>query len=570
MLPQRVRALNGNAKGVGAGIEGKQIHGGAKKDGKARSSRAAYRHGATAHNAQILIIGASGTSCAPRRQSPVPLDWLAMLLQSVVGRLRVARHRARVVLGTSVFAALCLAAPALAASPSSSALPPAVLAALARAQLPQDALSVVVVEAESGAAPRLAYQPALAMNPASVMKLVTTFAALDQLGPAYTWRTPFYFGGPVQAGVLQGPLYIQGQGDPQLVMERLWLALRRLQAMGVRGIKGDIVLDRSAFALAAHDPGLFDGEPLRPYNVAPDALLVNYKSLAMGFFPDAQAGLARIQYDPPLARMALQASVPLAPLGTPCGDWRARLQGALQEPGRMAFAGNYPASCGERSWAVAPVDGAQFAARAIEGMWRELGGELSGVVRDGRVPPGLAPAMVVESPALSEVVRDINKYSNNVMAQQVFLTLGWQRTGLGSWDSARASLRQWWLQRLGAQEPLEVDNGAGLSRDARVTAQGLARMLQLAWASPVMPEFLASLPVLGVDGTLRSRQSRASGVAHLKTGSLRDAAALAGYVHAASGRRYVLVALVNHDQAAAARAALDALVEWAVDDLPAR
>lgn len=488
-----------------------------------------------------------------------------MLLQSVVGRLRVARLRARAALALG----FCLAVPALAAPSSSSALPPAVAAALARAQLPQEALSVVVVEAEGGKAPRLAYQPALAMNPASVMKLVTTFAALDQLGPAYTWRTPFYLGGPVRAGVLQGPLYIQGQGDPRLVMERLWLALRRLQAQGVRSIAGDIVLDRSAFALTAHDPGRFDGEPLRPYNVSPDALLVNYKSLIMGFLPDAAAGLARIQYDPPLAGMALQASVPLAPEGTPCGDWHARLQGTLEDAGRMAFAGSYPASCGERNWAVAPVDSAQFAARAIEGMWRELGGQLSGTVRDGRVPAGLTPAMTVESPALSEVVRDINKYSNNVMAQQVFLTLGWQRTGVGSWDSARAALDQWWRQRVGQQELPVVDNGAGLSRDARVTARGLAHMLQVAWASPVMPEFLASMPVLGVDGTLRRNRSRATGVAHLKTGTLRDASALAGFVHAASGRRYVLVAMVNHSQAAAARPAFDVLVEWAASDLAA-
>lgn len=476
---------------------------------------------------------------------------------------------------------LAFAAPASARTPP-AALPPAVLAALAQAQLPLDALSVVVVEAEAGAGagagagaaggpePRLAWQPARPMNPASVMKLVTTFAALDQLGPAYRWRTPVYLGGPVRAGELQGPLYIRGQGDPRLVMERLWLALRRLQAMGVRSIAGDIVLDRSAFALTAHDPGLFDGEPLRPYNASPDALLVNYKSLVMGFWPDVQAGLARIQYDPPLAGMALQSSVPLAPEGTPCGDWRARLQGTLELAGRMAFAGSYPAACGARNWAVAPVDGAQFAARAIEGMWRELGGQLSGGVREGLVPPGLPAAMEIESETLAEVVRDINKYSNNVMAQQVFLTLGMQSSQVATWEGARASLRQWWQRKVGPQEPPLVDNGAGLSRDARATAEGLARMLQQAWASPVMPEFLASLPVLGVDGTLRSSQSRASGAAHLKTGSLRDALALAGYVHASSGRRYVLVAMVNDPRAAAARPALSALVEWVAGDLAPR
>lgn len=475
---------------------------------------------------------------------------------------------ARALLGLSLTLAPWV--PQAGAATPASALPPAVAAALARAQVPADALSVLVVDAESIATPRLAWQPDRPMNPASVMKLVTTFAALEQLGPAHTWRTPFYLGGPVQAGVLRGPLYIQGQGDPQLVMERLWLALRRLQALGVRAIEGDIVLDRSAFALPAHDPAAFDGEPLRPYNASPDALLVNYKSLVMGFLPDVPSGVARIQYDPPLAGMALQSSVPLAPEGSPCGDWQARLQASLEQAGRMEFAGSYPAACGPRNWSVAPVDGAQFAARAIEGMWRELGGQLAGTVRDGRVPPGLEPAMVSESQPLAQIVRDINKHSNNVMTQQVFLSMGWQRTGVGSWDSAQAALRQWWQQRVAGQALPIVENGAGLSRDERVTAQGLARMLQLAWASPVMPEFLASLPVLGVDGSLRRSQARASGRAHLKTGTLRDASALAGFVHAASGRRYVMVALVNDPRAAAARPALEALVEWVVGDLAPR
>ena len=120
--------------------------------------------------------------------------------------------------------------------------------------------------------------------------------------------------------------------------------------------------------------------------------------------------------------------------------------------------------------------------------------------------------------------------------------------------------------RIGDAELPAVDNGAGLSRDARLTAHALARMLQVGWASPVMPELVASLPIAGVDGTLRRSQSRAA--AHLKTGSLRDVMAVAGYVHAASGRRYVLVAVVNHAQAGAARPVLDSLVDWAARDQP--
>ncbi|MGD9773921.1 D-alanyl-D-alanine carboxypeptidase/D-alanyl-D-alanine endopeptidase [Diaphorobacter sp.] len=449
---------------------------------------------------------------------------------------------------------------------SASALPPAVEAALQRAKVPREALSALVVPVDASQPPRLAHRADAAVNPASVMKLVTTYAALDLLGPAFTWDTPVYLDAAPQGGSLRGNVYIQGRGDPQLVVERLWLLLRRLRAMGIAVIQGDIVLDRGAFALPPHDPALFDGEPWRPYNAAPDALLINYKAVAMGFVPDAAAGVARVRYEPPLAGVELPATVPLAAPGTACGDWRAALRADFADAARIAFQGAYPAACGEREWSVAPADPGGYAARAVEGMWRELGGALTGRVRDGQVPAGLQPVFSNASPALSQVVRDINKHSNNVMTQQLLLTLGLHKGGAGRFDSARAVLDQWWRQRVGAADALVVDNGAGLSRDARLSARALARMLQQAWASPVMPEFVASLPIAGVDGTLRRRQGPATGFAHLKTGALRDVSALAGYVHAASGRRYVLVAVVNHPHAAAARPAMDALVDWTLGE----
>ena len=458
----------------------------------------------------------------------------------------------------AVGAALSMASVAAVAT---AALPPAVEAALARAKLPREALAMLVLPAQGGA-PRLAYRAQEAMNPASVMKLVTTFAALELLGPAYVWQTPVYIDGTVQDGTLRGNVYLRGQGDPKLVMERLWLLLRRLQAQGIEDIHGDIVLDRSAFVVSGHDAAQFDGEPQRPYNAAPDALLLNFKSVVMNWVPDAAAGVARVQWDPPLAGVQLPASVPLAPAGTACGDWRVGLRAGLTDPARFSFAGAYPASCGERQWAVAYADPGVYAARAVAGMWRHMGGTLTGTVRNGTVPAGLQPAFSATSPALAEVVRDINKYSNNVMVQQLFLTLSWQQSGIGSMDASRALLQQWWRKRFGAAEMPIVDNGAGLSREARISAQSLGRMLQAAWASPVMPELLASLPVVGVDGTLRRSQSSATGSAHLKTGSLRDVAAVAGYVHGGGGQRYVLVAMVNHANAAAARPALDALIDW--------
>ena len=455
-------------------------------------------------------------------------------------------------------------------------LPPAVEAALVRAKVPREAVALLVAPVDHRAAPRLSHRADIPMNPASVMKLVTTFAGLDLLGPAYTWSTPVFLDGTVQDGALRGTVYLRGQGDPALVLERLWLLLRRLQGQGVQVIVGDIVLDNSAFSVPAHDAAQFDGEPQRPYNVAPDALLVNFKSVAMGFVPNVAAGVAQVQFDPPLAGVQAPRQVPLAPAGTACGDWRAGLKAQLLDPARWAFGGSYPASCGERSWAVAYADPAHYAARAIEGLWREMGGKITGSVRYGTVPAHLVPAFSAASPQLAEVVRDINKYSNNVMAQQLFLTLGAQaRTNAAgviaapspaTGEQARAALRQWWTARVGASTAMpDVDNGSGLSRDARASAAGLARMLQVAWATPVMPELLASLPIAGIDGTLRRSRlgsGPSAGRAHLKTGSLQGVQALAGFVHADNGQRYVLVALVNHPNAAAARPALDALVEW--------
>ncbi len=475
---------------------------------------------------------------------------------------------------------------------AAQSLPPAVEAALQQANLPRDAVTLLVVDAEGRQPPRQSHRASVQVNPASVMKLVTTYAALDLLGPAYSWRTPVYIEGAVRDGTLYGNLYIRGLGDPKLVTERLWLLLRRVQGLGVRQIAGDIVLDRSAFELADADPGSFDGEPLRPYNAAPDALLLNFKSVTMTFVPDRSIRTAQVQFEPPMAGVEMQSSVPLSNGNGDCGDYRAALKADFTDPARIRFAGTYPASCAEKTWSVAYVEPKTFGQRAIEGLWRDMGGQLGGKVREGRVPtlgngngnsngagPELLPEPVFElsSAPLAEIIRDINKYSNNVMAQQLFLTLSLAapapnglRPAAGgapraTAEASRAVLRRWWLDRFGPEDVPVVDNGSGLSRRTLISAQGLGRMLQTAYRSPLMPDLMASLPLNGVDGTLRNRRTLA-GNAHLKTGSLRDVTALAGYVHGASGKRYVLVAIANHPAAEAARPVFDALLEWTVRD----
>lgn len=458
--------------------------------------------------------------------------------------------------------------PALAELAASTGVPPAVTAALARSRIPIEQVALLVAPADGGA-PLVNLHTGTALNPASVMKLVTTAAALDVLGAAYTWRTPVWADGHLHNDTLRGNLYIQGQGDPKLVVERLWLLLQQVRQAGMQHIEGDLVLDNTAFALPPHEAGAFDGEPLRPYNAAPDALLVNFKSLVLNFTPDTAQGVARVGLTPPLAGVTVTPTLPLS--NADCGAWHNKLGAAVGNSRVINFTGSYPTACGSKSWALAYAAPNEFAARAIAGMWLQLGGSISGQVRFAAVPetvrqrPPLAEAV---SPALTEVIRDINKYSNNVMASQVFLSMGLHASGMGSYDSANATVQQWWRTRLGDTPPPVISNGSGLSRTDRISASSLGAMLQAMWKSPSMSEFVSSMPIAGIDGTLRRSRVRQPGSSHLKTGTLNNASALAGYVLANNGKHYVLVAMANGAGAAAARPAFEALVDWTME-LPA-
>lgn len=457
-------------------------------------------------------------------------------------------------------ALLCIGGVALAQEPPPSRTVPDVISnALRQAAIPLEASAIVVLPLSAGglSIESNATQP---MNPASVMKLVTTYAALHLLGPAYTWRTDVHATGPLRHDVLEGDLVIRGSGDPKLVIEHLWLLVNRLRSYGIREIQGDLVLDRSAFEPMAHDPREFDGERFRPYNAGPDALLLNFKSIVLGFVPDAQAGSATVSVHPRLAGMKLPASVRGA--NGPCGDWRGKLQGDFSDPMAPVFRGAFPLSCGERSWHLSVLSHSRYFAAAFAALWESTGGQWSGKAREGSPAAGARRIAQHESAPLAEVIRDVNKFSNNVMARQIYLTIGAETSGRPA-NAARseAAVRSWLEARGLAMPELVLENGSGLSRQERASALGLARLLHDAFASPLMPEFIASLPLVGVDGTMRKRNG-AVGSAHVKSGLLADVRAIAGYVDAASGRRYAVVAIINHANAGNGQAAHDALLQW--------
>lgn len=455
-------------------------------------------------------------------------------------------------------AALALAQPA-------TTLPEPVARALAQAGIPESAVGVYVHEI-GAEQPVLAIGAERALNPASTMKLVTTYAGLEMLGPAYVWNTDVLTDGTLTQDVLNGNLYIRGAGDPKLTVESFWLLLRSLRARGVREIRGDLVLDRRLFAEELQDPGAFDDQPTRPYNTGPSALLVNFKAVTLQFIPDAATRTVRIAVEPPLPQVQIINNLKLA--DGSCGDWVGKLRLDSQgnaESARLAFNGTYALDCAESMRSFSVLGHRQYIGALFTQLWKDLGGTFSGLVRDGAIPDQARRLTTARSLSLSEIVRDVNKYSNNVMARQLFLTLGINGGAPATTATAANGIKQWLALKGLAVPELVLENGSGLSRIERISARNLGAVLLNAWNSPVMPELMASLPVAAVDGTLRKRLKSAevAGQAHVKTGSLSGVRSIAGYVLDARGNRSVIVFLVNHANAFNAQAAQDALMAWA-------
>ncbi|MCL2020749.1 MAG: D-alanyl-D-alanine carboxypeptidase/D-alanyl-D-alanine-endopeptidase [Betaproteobacteria bacterium] len=435
-------------------------------------------------------------------------------------------------------------------------LPKSVRQALTRARIPEDA-AAIVVESVEGNGFLFSHNGEAPMNPASVMKLVTTHAALELLGPGNTWRTAFWSEvEPDENGLLRGHLYLKGSGDPALTLERFWRLLRQLRARGVRTIAGDLVLDRSAFRVPASDPGAFDKRPLRAYNVAPDALLVDF--FALRFILRSEEGGVRFLEETPNDNVRVAANVVLGQGG--CDGWRSRLD-IRQTPGRLDITGNFPASCGERTLLLSPLSPDAHIDGLFRALWRELGGSLQGKARLGDTPTGSILLAAHDSPQLSEIVRDMNKWSSNVVARQVFLALDDEET-LRT-EAAAAKRVAGWLLKEGLNFPeLVLENGSGLSRQERISADSMSRMLVHAWKGANMPDFLASLPVAAIDGTMQKRLvgTAAAGRARIKTGSLDGVKTAAGYVQDVRGRRYAVTIFINHPNAGAGQGAIDALI----------
>jgi D-alanyl-D-alanine carboxypeptidase/D-alanyl-D-alanine-endopeptidase (penicillin-binding protein 4) len=415
-------------------------------------------------------------------------------------------------------------------------------------KVPHDTLSVFVQDVDSGEVV-VRWRDGVSRNPASTMKLLTTLVGLDLLGPTYKWTTDVFALGEIEDGRLDGDLLIRGRGDPFLVTERLWQMLRLVRQTGIHEIGGNLLIDDSYFDVPDYDPGEFDRQPLRAYNVAPNALLMNFKVVRYWFEPDHDRNAVRVWVDPPLENLRVENKLALR--RGYCGGYQRGITITANEAiDKMIFSGRFPTGCKSYAMDRTALSHNEFAYGLFTSVWRESGGEFNGGWVNARAPEDVEPIVSFDSLPLAEIISRVNKNSNNVMARQILHTLSAEVLGPPGTESGGRKVIEDWLADTGIEFPtLTLDNGAGLSRQARVSAREFGELLSFAWRKPYMPEYLASMAVSGLDGTLRRKfdDSRLTGQAHLKTGSLDHVSAIAGYLQSRSGRRFAVVMLHNHE-----------------------
>ena len=448
-------------------------------------------------------------------------------------------------------------------------LPATVTIALKNAGIPQNSVAVFVqaVEAKS---PILSHNADKSLNPASVMKLVTTNAALEVLSPNYRWKTEIYRDGNINNGMLDGNLIIKSYGDPSFKAQEFWRLLMSLQQAGIKQIEGDLIIDKSYFAKNVGNRKTFDEETWRAYNAEPSAFLVNGRNTSFKFITTDTGVNVSQEFE--LPEVQIVNNMKLAQGA--CGEWRSRFGYTIKpketsvpkESGAVVtFSGTFSPDCGERYLELSVFDDEKYAFYTFKKLWRELNGTFNGKLKIQEIPSSAIKVLEQVSDPLGYVIRDINKWSNNLMARQLLLTMAAEKLSLPATEANGEKAVKNWLSAKGLNfNELVIENGSGLSRVERISAGHLGQMLVSAYHSPVMPELMASLPILSQDGTIKKRlvDSQSNGRAHLKTGSIDGVSAIAGYVLDVNNHRHVLVMLVNHAKAAGSKNAQDALIEW--------
>ena len=448
-------------------------------------------------------------------------------------------------------------------------LPKEVLDVLNKNKVPASNISVYVRDLNAKS-PLLSHNIDELRAPASTIKLFTTYAALKQLGPNYSWTTEVWQRGEIKDGILDGDLILKGYGDPFLVYERFWKFVHELRDNGLKGINGDIIVDSSYYNIPKHKTSAFDGQGFRVYNAGATPLMFNFQAsrLRLAVPSNEAATNASVEHFPSSDILKIDNQVRL--VAGRCKRQHSRPKLSWKQDGSLLVKGTFGRECPARFVMRLVSEPDQHVFDAFTQFWHELGGEFSGSLKTGRVSEGDTLLHRYASPTLGEQIRTINKWSNNVMTRQLFLTVGANYAGAPATDQKSRDAVSSILKQQGVDtRGMVLDVGSGLSRKTRITARQMAQLLELAYRDAYMPEFLSSLSLPGLDGTLASRfkNEDLKGRSHLKTGTLNNVTAISGYMLNRQGRRLVVVIQHNGKKASSSAGAKvqDEILRWAFE-----
>lgn len=490
------------------------------------------------------------------------------------------------------FGLYCISVPAKADTRARTTIPASIASSLERNQIPQDAISISVIEIEPGKPGKnsskniLEWRASEAMNPASTMKILTTLSGLDILGPQYRWRTNVYTDGVIRQGTLKGNVYLQGSGDPKLIPEEFAKLMKELQTLGIQKIDGNLFFDRSAYAPSVMEHNTIDGESLRAYNVPPDPLLYAFRTLSFQIGKSRTADFIDISYTPALSQLKIINQMQL--VDRSCDNWKSNIRFNLDPESNAStnqlltaqFSGSFPSACKGVNYNVVALDPDTFLTQGFTAAWELAGGTWAQppTGKNGAVPLAARLLLQFEGIRLADDVQDINKYSNNVMARQLLLTLALEKMGKPATTANGDLVIQSWLKQNGLNFPgLVIENGSGLSRNEAISANQMNQLLLTARNLSVAEVFYNSLPIAGTDGTMRNRlmsqlrkflHLKTKPEARIKTGSLVDVRAISGYVLSKSGKMYAVSSFINHPNAWRGLEAHDQLLSWLLEDGP--
>ena len=424
------------------------------------------------------------------------------------------------------------------------------------------------VQPVNASGPLLTVNAEVPRNPASVMKLLTTYSALGILGIDYQWPIEIYTQGEIRGNTLYGDLAIKGYGYPNFVTEDLESILQALQGQGLNHIQGGLIVDNSYFSTGWQDPGAFDNRPYRPYNAPPDATLINHR--ATRFVVKANASKKRVEVYSPFPASNIKIVNKIRFSRGRCRGKNQRVNMRILPKGdhtTVRFSGRYSSRCGRKSYYKVVSNPPSMINGGFRKIWKEMGGTIRGGFRVQPVSQQAKLFYTYTSESIADVIRKVNKKSNNVMARQLLLSIGARAYGApGTVEKGQRAMKDWFRSQGLNFDELMVENGSGLSRVSQVSARHVGELLLKAWHTDGINMTLKdSLPIMGQDGTLRRRlrNSGIAGNAQMKTGTLKDTRAIAGYIDSNDGHTYVAVILHNDPRVKAkGRPVHDKLLEW--------